>query len=492
MVDMELWKEELNKLPHGGKRINKNNINWWESIKNKVKFIYDNISGEVEIIDYDGKHLSIRYLDEPIFKISTGHFQRCQLGKLLGIITDKFKLEIGDIKRDLIITDRKIIKDRTYRNRKYYKYKCLKCGYECGEHYKNGIYQKEYWILEEHLLKGSGCACCCNSSKITVPKINDMWTTNPEQAKLLADPQDGYKYTQCSHIKVDWKCPDCGNIIKNKSIDNTNRYGLSCPKCGDGISYPEKIMYSVLKELNIKFKYQYSPKWCKYEYKNKLKRGKYDFYFKLNNQEYIVETDGIWHHKDNKMSGQTKEESKQIDIIKDKLADKHNIIVIRIDCKESKLEYIKDKILKSKLNNIFDFSKIDWIKCEQFSLNNLVKKVCEIKRDNPNFTTVDIRGKIKLHRQTIIRYLKQGTKLGWCNYNPKEESFKGSSRAGKSNGKPVIIYKNGILLTSPFSSCCELERQSEGLFGIKLNHKNISKVCTRKGKTYKGFTFKYI
>ena len=37
----------------------------------------------------------------------------------------------------------------------------------------------------------------------------------------------------------------------------------------------------------------------------------------------------------------------------------------------------------------------------------------------------------------------------------------------------------------------ELERQSEELFGIKLDYRNISGVCLGKQKTYKGFMFRH-
>ena len=35
----------LDELPRGGKCVNKNSINWKESIGYKVKFVYDNIEG---------------------------------------------------------------------------------------------------------------------------------------------------------------------------------------------------------------------------------------------------------------------------------------------------------------------------------------------------------------------------------------------------------------------------------------------------------------
>ena len=51
---------------------------------------------------------------------------------------------------------------------------------------------------------------CNGGTNTVIVGINDMWTTNPELASLLADPNDGYKYMQSSGHKVKWKCKNCG------------------------------------------------------------------------------------------------------------------------------------------------------------------------------------------------------------------------------------------------------------------------------------------
>ena len=55
----------------------------------------------------------------------------------------------------------------------------------------------------------------------------------------------------------------------------------------DGISYAEKFMINVLKQLKLDFKKQLSCstfKWCK--------KYRYDFYFRYKNEYYIIETHG--------------------------------------------------------------------------------------------------------------------------------------------------------------------------------------------------------
>lgn len=471
-----------------------NQIDWiaCARLHSKIKFIYDDIEGEVEIIDFNSKthKLTIQYLDENIFIINYTSFSKCRLGEIFGKATSNFKINIGthlmDCNRNITIINRKHELDinRRNENRKFYKYKCNKCGFDCGEHYKNGEHKEDFWIEESNLLAGKGCSCCIN--RVVVQGINDIPTTAPWMIPYF---QGGYdeakKYTKSGATYLNFKCPDCGKVKPRKMTINSfyGIHNIGCI-CGDGIKYPEKLMYGILEQLGIQFIYQLTKKyfdWC-----NKYM---YDYYIPSINT--IIEMDGGFHKHDNKMSGQTKEESKETDDFKDKLAEKHGIKVIRIDCEFSDLEFIKNNIFNSELNNIFDLSKIDWSKCDEFALSNLVKKACEIKRDNPDMTTTEIGAIVHLHQSTICRYLKKGTEIwDWCNYDTKEETRKSGVKSGNSIGKPIEIFKDGISL-GIFSSGTELERQSKELFGIKLLKSCISSVCIGKFKQYKGFTFNF-
>ena len=174
-------------------------------------------------------------------------------------------------------------------------------------------------------------------------------------------------------------------------------------------------------------------------------------------------------------------ESKFIDGEKDRLANEHDIEVIRIDCDyytiDTRFEYIKQNILENKeLNKLFDLSKMNWEKCNEFALSNLVKIACEYKKNNPKLTTTEI-GKIMggYNKAIICRWLKQGDGI-WCDYNSK--------------GKQVEIFENKISL-GIFPSASELDRQSKKLFGIHLDFRGISNSCLKE-KVYKGYTFKYV
>lgn len=507
---------DLSELPRWGKGegLGKiGSINWKKCIGYKVKFIYGEVEGVVEIINYDGEYLHIQYSNEPIFKISSGNFINCGLGKLLNKITKDFKIEVGtrfkDDKRDITIIDRKYIeyahkpdkKGRVYiSNIKYYKYKCNKCGFDCGEHYIKGEYKDEHWITEVSLLtRNAGCSVCCDSPQIVVQGMNDMYTTDYWMIELGVDEQFAKTHRSSTGHKCKVKCSCCGNEKYMRGNDIYTNKSIACPKCGDGFSMPNKIMFNVLKQLNVNFETEYTPNWCKYNFKNKYKNGRYDFYIKLKDKEYIIEMDGGFHKTDNKMNGQTKEESRAIDNYKDKLAEERGFKVVRIDCDykyNNQFDYVKNNVVNSELIDLFDLSKIDWIECEEFTMTNIKKMICEYWNNKEEWETVaSIYKKFNIGKTATLNYLNQGTKLGWCNYNGKEELIKSNKRNGHLSGNPVEIFRGGISL-GVFPSSNALSNQSEELLGTKLFSSNITSSLNpnhkKYNKPYKGYTFKFV
>ncbi|MDP4146623.1 MAG: hypothetical protein Q8936_19465 [Bacillota bacterium] len=416
--------------------------------------------------------------------------------------TSEFRIEIGtnfkDDKRDITIIDKRKIKDKNGRKYKYYKYKCNKCGFDGGKHWniKDKKYKNELWALESNFKKGHGCSCC-GGNDIVVEDINSIITTAPWMIPIINNEEFCKTHTHSSHDKIYPTCSYCGRV-KDKSMPINIIYKnktINCI-CTDYISYPNKFMTEFLKQLHIEFEAEYNPKWCKYKFKDKIKTGRYDFYFKLNNKQYIIEMDGSFHNQYNNRNNQTAEESKFIDDEKDRLALEYNIEVIRIDCDygniNDRFEYIKNNILQNdKLNKLFNFTNINWDKVEKFALSNLVKVACDYKRNNPEMTTTQI-GEFMggYNSSTVCNWLKQGNGI-WCEYNPKEESRKSAFKQGKSNGKNVEIFKDNISL-GVFASTQDLARKSEKIFGIKLSQTCISEVCLEKAKQHKGYTFKYV
>lgn len=465
----------------------KGNINWKKSVGFKINFIYDDIESYFIIMDYKIKkqELSILYNDK-IFNINTGNLQSCKLGKLLSKYTSDFKIEVGtifnDSKRDITIVDReyrpKYNKDgKLMQNYKWYKYHCNKCGYED-------------WIVENGLINNKSNCLLCEGQTI-VEGINDIPTTAPWMIKYFQGGYDEAKfYTKSSGKKIFPICPDCGRVKDTKvTIRDIEKYkSINC-SCSDKIPYPEKFIYSVFKQLKIDFRTQLNKttfSWC-----NKYK---YDFYFSLNGEDVFTETHGLQHYEENKNWKMSLKEVQANDEFKKELALSNGIKeenYIIIDCRKSELEHIKQSILESRLNELFDLSKIDWLKAEEFALSNLVKKVCEYKANSPHLSCTDIGMIMNLGRSTVLIYIKKGAKLGWCNYNVEAEKFKGKSKSGKLSSKRIKVLKDGIIL-GIFPSCVELERQSEKLFGVKLACRSISAVCRGERKSHKGFQFNYI
>ena len=439
MINKYLRKTFLENLPVKGKT----RIDWIHSVGYDIPFIYEDISGIITIMDYNikTKKITIKYQDKTI-KTNSPSITKASFGYLLGKKNHSYKYNIGDVIQTTNGSIKILKQVRTKINKtiqKGYIYQCLKDGY-IGKKSESNL-NKKY---------ACGCPVCCG--EVIMNGINDMWTTNPELAKLLADPEDGYKFAQCSNVKVDWKCPNCGCIIKNKDISKIYLRGLSCPHCSDKILYPEKFMYYLLEDFNIKFVYQYCPKWCRYELNGKQKYGFYDFY--IPSKQIIIEMDGGLGHgnRDNKMNGQTKEESKEIDNIKDALARQHNIEPIRIDCaydNQPRFEYICNSIKKNKafVAN-FNLSNINFdlynIKCQ----NSILYEICKIKKDNPTWSTIQISNMYHIHYSTVIKYLKVGTKYGWCNYNPKDENKRCGKKLGIINQKAVICITTGNIYRS--------------------------------------------
>ena len=190
-------------------------VDWMNSVGYNVDFVYDDISGSLKIIDYytstSGKQSYITIQFEDItYNIQTQRFKRADLHALLSyktykIIPFKYQIneEISDIHRHLKITSRYVDFNKV-KDKKYYKYRCLKCGYTDGV------------IDESHLVSGTGCSCC--AGKIVVVGINDIPTTAPWMIPYFQGGYDEAKlYNCCNTKKILFKCPDCNTIMKQKS-----------------------------------------------------------------------------------------------------------------------------------------------------------------------------------------------------------------------------------------------------------------------------------
>ena len=436
-------------------------FDWINSIGIKVNFIYGSIEGIVEIIKYTTKDkmLSIRYCDKE-FKIYVSGFKNCSFGELLKIKTIDYKYNINDIINDYKILDKIRIK-RGKKTEKGYKYKCLKCSYE-GE------------IFEYMLSSGASCPVCCN--RIVVKGINDIATTNPEYIKYFVNIEDAYKNSKGANKNVKLKCPDC-RYEKRMTLNSLTNTGFHCSKCSDGLSYAEKFIFSLLEQINTKFKNHKYFKWSD--------KKQYDF--SISDINTIIETHGLQHYKDsfNRIKSNKKirslEEEQQNDKLKEKLATENNIKhYIVLDCRRSELDWIKNSVMESKLPKLLNFKEddISWLKCHEFALSSLMKKACELWNSGVKSTS-DISKVFNISQGSIIRYLNNGAKCGLCDYT----NCKSKCR--------VAVYNSNNIKLGEFKSVNELAKKSLEIFGEKFSTGAIS-IANKNNKIHKGYFFKYI
>lgn len=454
-------KVYLDKLPKRGK-----NIDWKKSVGHNIRFEYDDIVGEFEIIDYDKNTYKVKLLyndNEHVTRID--NLSLCKISIILGLYSfnKDYKYCVGSIlttkSGTIKILEQVKMKDSQHFNFKGYLYECHTCNYH-GE------------ISEYDIKDNIGCPVCCKFSQKVLKGFNDMWTTNPELAKLLANPDDGYKYTQSSSKRVDWKCPNCNVIIKNKQINQIKSRNLSCNWCLSGLSYPEKFVSKLLSQLNINFEYQYSPKW--------IKPKRYDFY--LCDINGIIEINGIQHYEGSfaGLGGKTLKEEQMTDEIKKTTAKNNGInTYIVIDARKSNLEWIKNNILNSELNYIFDLYKVDWNDCHKYACEgSFIKNICELW--NENLTVREISKKLQINKTTVVKYLKYGAYINLCDYSPIK------SRA--HNKKKVVQLDKELNYLYLYESIISASNK------LKISSNTILNVCKRKihCKTAGGFKWMYL
>lgn len=314
-----------------------------------------------------------------------------------------------------------------------------------------------------------GCPYC--SRKRVFVGETDLWTTHPETAKMLLNSDEGYIYSSGSGKKVDWLCPVCGCIIKNKSIEKVVKRGLSCPVCSDGISYPEKFVACVFNQLNVDFK-----RYNIFEWSN----GKiYDFYIPSLN--LIVETHGIQHYVEVKFSNKQSKslaEEQQNDIYKEKIAKSNGISnYIVLDCRKSEKNFLKNSILNSEMRSILDLSIIDWDLCDNRAHKSYYSDI--LNYYNQGITnSIDIANLVGINRATVIDALHKMADNNLCNYDSKISSL---IHIPKSHYRKVICIETGKIYES-------IKSTKEDGFSPNC----VSGCCSgKKVKTHKGYHWMY-
>ena len=324
-----------------------------------------------------------------------------------------------------------------------------------------GIRPKDY-------KKGNGCNIC--RGLIVVKGENDLATTCPELIKYFPNIEDAYTHTKGSSDKVEVKCPICG-IIKVMSIGTLVRYGFGCTKCGDGISYPEKLMALVLEKLNIEFTRQLT-------YDNG--KHKYDFYMALWNA--IFETHGIQHYegwgynKEDLLWQEANDENKRYNATH--FLGVRNEDYHEVDCRYSTLEWCRPNIEKalSKYIDINILTDKDWEEIDMQAQKSEKIEVCkywkEQKEVDKDLTVTIMAEMFNVDRHTIRTWLAWGNENGLCMYSGEDEA------KAKERRQSIFVYlikPDGAKWYDEAMSQSELAR----LTGIS---RSAIKGCLKDGK----------
>lgn len=455
---------DLTKMPMRGKL-----IDWKNSIGLKCNFIYDDISGEIEIANYlNNRKISVLY-NGNYFDIDKNQLKNCNIGNIIGTRNTNYiygENEIINTKNGTIKIIKQIrIKDISGANRKGYTVKCMIDNYV-------------YDIFENRILDGDGCPVCSN--QIVVKGINDIATTHPQYVDYFINIDDTYTHSYGSKQKVWVKCPRC-SARKFTSIDSLTGKEFTCPQCSDGVSYPNKFVFNFLNQIykiqNIDFYPEKVFDWAKDK--------RYDEFIPSLN--IIIENHGRNHYEGGfeNFGGRTYEEERKNDILKKKLALSNyfeDFKYIELDCRYSNLEWIKTSIMKSNLPLLLNFKETDinWDECNSYALKSRIAEIANMW--NEGFSKKYIANKYKLKSNNITTYLKQAAKIKLCNYDIEYENKRSAKLIGKSNSYPIYCINNNIYYDS-------IELASKLL---NCDSSQISRVLSGKYKHTHGFKFERI
>jgi hypothetical protein len=338
------------------------------------------------------------------------------------------------------------------------------------------------WNPRAHTIRNAkkGCPVCYGRK----PKdyYNDIYTLRKDLVKYFVNEKDSIGKRPFSTEIVKLKCPICG-FEKEDKCSNLSNNGFSCPRCGDGISYPEKIIRNLLLQVDCDYKYQKIFNWSN--------RKRYDFY--ISKMSLICEVNGCQHYKTSfeTIGGRTLEEEQENDKYKEQLAKDNGIkYYIQLDCRKSELEWIKNSVLNSELNELFDLSNIDWELCEDYYNVNLQNKVVDLWNEKNSINY--IKEITKLSNTTIRLYLKNMTSLGLCDYNPQDEI------------KRTLFTSDSVPPITKYLRCKETRRVFNGLNEAKLHLEEYYKEnniiidvrqlreSCKSGKEVYGLHFEYV
>lgn len=272
---------------------------------------------------------------------------------------------------------------------------------------------------DENAIRASKKVCSHCAKKIAIKGFDDIATKEPWMIKFFQEKDKHlvYELRRSSNKKIYPICPYCGEIRNIPFQISTiyNLHSIGCPKCSDGISYPEKFLMELFNQIGVEVLFHPTINdipWCRPHI--------YDFYDPV--KQVIIEANGMQHYKKVRTFAQTIEEVKKNDKIKKEKAIENGILesrYIQLDCRYSKKDYLKEKILNhTKFNVIYQLNKkeIDWDKCHEQGMMSMYIKIYNYKQEHPKITNRELSKKFYVNKDTVskainkIKFYKNKTK----------------------------------------------------------------------------------
>lgn len=278
-------------------------------------------------------------------------------------------------------------------------------------HSQNKIFRKQYtlqcekghqYTVKEAYLKAGRLKTC---KKCNHPTIVE---TDPEFAAWFVDQTIPHTRSHGCHDKADFYCPQCGKIVRGKSINNVyKRRQVPCPYCSNGVSYPERYLMAFLEQLQIPFIHQYTVK---------LSEGthpahyKYDFYDP--EHKLLIETHGQQHYESGtfeRLGGYSLEQIQQIDADKARYAVQTlGLQYIALDCRRSDPNWIRKEITQKLC--FYSLNTVNWITVRQSANQSIVLQMIKLRKQG--YTQKQIGEIVHMNPSTVCSKLCKAQRDG--------------------------------------------------------------------------------
>lgn len=263
---------------------------------------------------------------------------------------------------------------------------------------------------DEGAIRSSRKVCRHCTNKVAIKGEDDIATQAPWMICFFQEKDKHliYECRKTSNREIYPICPYCGEVrnIKFQIATIYKTHSIGCPKCSDGISYPEKFLIEVFNQMKTDILFHPTIKDIPW-----TKPYVYDFYDPKKN--VIIEVNGMQHYRKIKTFAQSLKEVKRNDKMKKEKALRSGIQknkYIQLDCRYSEKDYIKNSLISNKkINKIYklNLKNIDWDKCHEQGMMSMYVKIFEYKQKYPQSTNGEIARKFHVNKNTVSKAINK-------------------------------------------------------------------------------------